>query len=71
MHAVEGTGTTGNAVDLGSLAQFTSAASYTCYGSDNAHATAEVTFTYTSGSSFTPTSPAGLTDGVRFICLGN
>jgi hypothetical protein len=40
-----------------------------CYGSDTASAVVDVEFTYTSGTSFTPTAAA--TDAVRFTCIGS
>jgi hypothetical protein len=55
-------------VTLSGGAAFSSASSYTCYGSDLTTPTASVTFIYTSGTAFEAVAPG--TDNVRFVCIG-
>ena len=56
-------------VTLNVAAAFSSASSYTCYGSDLTEAKSTPTFSYTSGKEFAASTPtAG--DTVRFACIG-
>jgi hypothetical protein len=69
VHEVSGTGLSQTAVPLTNGAVFSSGTSYVCYGSDTTTNT-PLFFTYTSGTSFTPTNGA-TGDTVRFVCIGN
>jgi len=74
VHAVTGTGSPTTAVPLSGSASFTSASTYVCYGSDTTAPGANLQFTYTSGTSFTPTATGGgwlATDSVKFVCIGH
>jgi hypothetical protein len=69
---VSGTGTTGTAVKLTGSAQFSSATSYTCFGSDITSSANPLTFAYASGSQFAVTATNGPTgQSVRFVCEGD
>lgn len=71
VHEVIGTGNGGTDVTLTNSAVFATAASYTCYGSDTVTLNAgnAVTFSYTSGTVFTPHTPT-TGDAVKFVCIG-
>jgi hypothetical protein len=64
-HVVQGTG---RGVILSGGAAFSSASSYTCYGSDLTNPSGIVTFHYISGTMFEATASGS--DEVRFLCIG-
>jgi hypothetical protein len=73
VHEVIGTTTAGAAVALSGVnGVFTSAASYTCYGSDTTALDSgdTITFAYTSGTAFTANTSTPL-DAIKFVCIGN
>jgi hypothetical protein len=74
-HIVQGTGTVGTAVTLSGAAAFSSASSYTCYGSDLTTPAAVITFTYNSRDveafNTAPVGGGATGDSVRFVCTGD
>jgi hypothetical protein len=68
-HDVIGIGAISTAVTLTNSAVFTSATSYVCYATDTSAAIG-VTFTYASGTSFTPHN-ADTGDVVQYVCIGS
>ena len=70
-HVVQGTGSVGTAVTLSGAAAFSTAGSYTCYGSELTAPTAVITFDYISGTEFKTGANGGTAgDGIRFVCVG-
>jgi hypothetical protein len=64
-HVVQGTG---RGTILSGGAAYSSASSYTCYGSDLTNPAGVVTFNYISGTTFEAVAPGS--DEVRFVCIG-